>query len=343
MARRKRLQPPIAAQTETVSAQTAPAPMRAPIAQVAGDAAAAAAFHDVADELARAREDGRLVLRLPLERIEAAYLARDRMAPADAIADDEAMAALRASLTARGQQTPVEVVALGQERYGLVSGWRRVQALRALFEETGEARFGAVLALLRSPEDAAAAYVAMVEENEIRADLSFFERARIVRRAVEARAFADEQAALTGLFGSVSKSKRSKIKSFLAIVDRLGVLRHPVRISEHLGLKLVKALEADPELPSRVSRAVAALDPGDADAEIAVLQTLVSHAKPSPKTGKETAETEPNGPIDTHFRPVIAGLGIKVDRGVITLKGKRVTPKFAERLEAWLAEMERRG
>lgn len=79
--------------------------------------------------------------------------------------DAAEMAPLVESLRTRGQQTPVEVVALEGGRYGLISGWRRVQALRRLCAETGDAaRFGTVLALLRQPRDAAEAYVAMVEE-----------------------------------------------------------------------------------------------------------------------------------------------------------------------------------
>ncbi|MBD3766047.1 MAG: ParB N-terminal domain-containing protein, partial [Rhodobacterales bacterium] len=80
--------------------------------------------------------------------------------------DPEEMAALRASLAARGQQTPIEVVELAPGRYGLISGARRLAALRALAEETGEARFARVQALLRPFSAASDAYLAMVEENE---------------------------------------------------------------------------------------------------------------------------------------------------------------------------------
>ena len=85
----------------------APGAARAPIAQVAGEAAAQAALDEVAGELKAAREEGRLVLSLPLEAIKADHLLRDR------ITQDEAeMEALQESLRARGQQTPIEVVEL---------------------------------------------------------------------------------------------------------------------------------------------------------------------------------------------------------------------------------------
>lgn len=314
MAKRKRLIP---AAPGSLDRTEAPPVARAPIAQVAGDAAAAAAFHDVAGELARAREEGRLVLRLPLSAVQAGHLTRDRMGH-----DPDEMAALKDSLRARGQQTPIEVVALGEGRYGLVSGWRRLTALAGLQAETGEAQFGTVLALVRQPEDDAAAYVAMVEENEIRADLSFFERARIVARAVQAGVFPDETAALQGLFAAASYSKRSKIKSFLRVVAALeGVLRHPTRLSEHLGLKLAKALEADPALPARIKAALVPLDPEDAGAEMAALQAVLSPAKAPP------AAPEPE---------IVPGLTLVTRRGAVELKGPGLTEDLLQDLTAWL-------
>jgi len=96
------------------------------------------------------------------------------------IADTAEMEALKTSLSAHGQRTPIEVEDLGQEpdgshRFGLISGWRRLTALKALYAETGEDRFGRVLALLRKPHDRADAYISMVEENEIRAGLSYYD------------------------------------------------------------------------------------------------------------------------------------------------------------------------
>lgn len=79
------------------------------------------------------------------------------------------MASLKASIRSCDQQMPIEVVALGNGRYGLISGARRLAALSALHAETGEARFATVKALLRPIKAAPKSYLAMVEENEIRA------------------------------------------------------------------------------------------------------------------------------------------------------------------------------
>ena len=111
-----------------------------PVARIAADAASRAALDDLADELRRHRESGRMVVELPLDQIEAAHLTRDRIHM-----DAEDMGALKASLASRGQQTPIEVVALPGGRYGLISGARRLAALREL--AVGQDGPGTALAL----------------------------------------------------------------------------------------------------------------------------------------------------------------------------------------------------
>ncbi len=208
---RRRLAPAFPAGSEENvprAEHSAPAfPPAGPIARVAAEAAGAAALDEIAETLRRAREDGRLVLDLPLDAIAPDHLARDRVP-----AEDEEMAALRESLRAHGQRTPIEVTPLvtgagGALPYGLISGWRRLTALQALHAETGEARFATVQALVRRPETAADAYVTMVEENEIRLGLSHYERARVAARATERGVFPSEKAALLALFATASRAE----------------------------------------------------------------------------------------------------------------------------------------
>jgi hypothetical protein len=181
-------------------------------------------------------------------------------------------------------------------RYGLISGARRMTALRELLAETGEARFATVLALLRRPEGGAEPYVAMVEENEIRVGLSFYERARIVMRAVEAGVYDSEKKALQGLFATASFPKRSKIKSFIPIVAALdGVLRFPARLSERLGLRLSKALE-EPGFAAMATAALQAAAPATAEAETAVLEGLLRPAAPAPEVVLVEEDTGPPAP-----------------------------------------------
>ena len=126
--------------------------------------------------------------------------------------------------------------------YGLISGWRRLAALRALHAETGEPRFATVQALVRRPETAAAAYVAMVEENEIRLGLSQYERARVAALAAE-RGRLSHRGRRRCARSSPPRAGPSARGSapFLALYHALdGVLRCPGHLPERLGLKLVE-------------------------------------------------------------------------------------------------------
>ena len=330
MAKRKRLTPP---RPDLLGAGT-PAPEtkslgRAPIAHVAADAAAMAAIDELSRELESAREEGRMVLSLPLDAVRSDHLERDRIE-----AESEAQAALVQSIRARGQQQPIEVQALPDGGYGLISGWRRLLALRQLHAETGEARFAQVQALLRSPADQAQAYVAMVEENEMRADLSYFERARIVRRAVATGVFESEKQALKQLFSGASYAKRSKIKSFLPVVDALdGALRFPARIPERTGLKLAKALVEDPGAADRIRAALEREQPQSPEEESRLLMRELA-----PKNQSLTSRSETDLPASKPSDPreVVAGIRMSASPGRVMIEGPGVNAGLIDRLQTWL-------
>ncbi len=298
----------------------------APIARVSADAAREAALEELGEALRLARAEGRLIQKLPLERIETEHLVRDRIG-----LDAAEMAPLVESLRTRGQQTPVEVVALEGGRYGLISGWRRVQALRRLCAETGDAaRFGTVLALLRQPRDAAEAYVAMVEENEIRLGLSYYERARIVARAVEAGVFPETQSALRALFASGSRARRSKIGSFLTLVAALdGVLRFPAAIGERLGLQLAQRLETDADFGPMLSARLAEAEAASPEEEAAVLARALQ-PPPRPAAAATLAEEVAPG-----IRLSVTG---SARAPVLSLSGPQVDAAFRARLLDWLRQ-----
>jgi ParB-like chromosome segregation protein Spo0J len=316
---RKRLTPPQDMFLTSAPAPAAAAP--APIAHIAGDAAAMAALRELGQAMDSARAEGRLVQNLPLDAIEVDHLIRDRIA-----ADAEEMAALKASLLARGQQQPIDVVDLGTGRYGLISGWRRLSALRELFQETGEARFGSVLALLRRPEGASDAYLAMVEENEIRLGLSHYERARIAALAADQGVFASPQEALRALFAHASRAKRSKIGSFITLHRALGdALRFPAAIPERLGLALAQAIEADAAFGPRLAADLLAHPAASAAEETARLARALKPAK----TGSAQAESAKEIRIDKAL----------TERGLrVTLTGSGVTEALVQRLAVWLSK-----
>lgn len=305
MAKRKRLTPPTA---EDIAK---PVPRStAPIADVVADASSVAALTQMSDALTTARTQGRMVLSLPLGEIDVTYLVRDRVA-----ADPDEMTALRESIRARGQQTPIDVVRLGPNRYGLISGWRRLQALGELHDLTGDVRFAAALAFERQPDQASDAYLSMVEENEIRVGLSHYERARIALKAVEQNVYPTTKAALLDLFAQASRPKRSKIRSFLSVVEALdGYLLFPGAIGERLGLALSKALEGDPTFGLSLQSSLKRTPPQNARDEQAILEEAL-HKGRAQKPANPTRATE-----------VQPGLSVQEHRdGSLTLSGQGLT------------------
>ncbi|MEM1340679.1 MAG: ParB N-terminal domain-containing protein [Pseudomonadota bacterium] len=322
MAKRKRLTP-IATLTD---AAPPPLTQRAPIADVARDASASAALTELAQEMETARAEGRMILELPVADIDAGHLLRDRMGTGE-----EEMAALIASIRARGQQVPVEVTDLGPDqggpRYGLISGWRRLQAITQLRAE-GAGGFDTIRAVLRAPARAADAYLAMVEENEIRVGLSYYERARVAARAAEAGVFADTAEAIRQLFAAGSKAKRSKIGSFVRIYETLDdVLSWPAALPERLGLRLSQALAAGQG--DRIRRVLRQAEARDADAEQAALtQALRAEA---------AAKTKP-APVPDVVREVVPGIRLARSRGKLVLSGPGVNAALETALTLWLAQ-----
>jgi len=302
--------------------------LRPPIAGVAGDAATAAALDEISAEFQAARHEGRMVMDLPLGCVQLDYLVRDRVA-----VQDEEMDALKASLRARGQQVPIEVVEIGPKRYGLISGWRRCQALMALHAETGEERFGRVGAVLRRPSDAPETYLAMVEENEIRVGLSYYERARIVVKSTEQGVFETNREALRELFHAASRAKRSKIGTFVQIVEELdGALRFPEALTERQGLALARALQEKAGLAARLRATLSEAVPGSAEEEAAWLTQVIQGGS---KTTSRKAVAERGE--ETSSEPC-AGIRVRTHAdGSITLSGAGVTDEMRARLIRWLA------
>lgn len=317
------------------------------MADVAGDVALSAALTEVTSTLTAARAEGRLILRLPLVDIKDDHIIRDRIA-----VDDDEMAALTASLRLRGQQVPIEVAdisqtaGLGQPVWGLITGWRRLMALRAL-AAAGEGP-DTVLAILRRPEDGPAAYVAMVEENEIRAGLSFYERARIVVQAVEQGVYRADRVALAHLFAAAPAARRSKIGSFIRIVRALdGSLRFPTALSEKAGLTLSAAIEGDSTLVPRLVAAFAATPPATPAAELTLITQALRPVAALPVSQGDSA-VEPDaglsGPVAKSISESDPGAVTVTqdgpDRLILTAPGLSSGP-FRDRLMRWLAQQNR--
>lgn len=316
MAKRKRLDVPVdplsdpfpgGLETKSALPPASSPKARMPIAEVAGDTAGRAALEEVAREMTAAEGEGRVIKKIALSDVITYELNRDRM-----VFDEGEMEVLKASLAARGQQTPIEVLRTGG-RYGLISGLRRVMALKALGETD-------VLALIRQPETAEAAYIAMVEENEIRAGLSYYERANIAVTATNAGVYPTTRRAVAGLFSSVSSAKRSKISRFVVVRQTLSkALTFPAAIPEKLGLELAQAIEADPALAARLSDALRKTPPGDAAAERRALERALKTPKGQGAAAREIAP----------------GVRLTSGRGKVALSGRGVDEAFVAALTAW--------
>ena len=273
MAKRKRLSPAILTTDTSVMAPEKKL-TRAPIAYVAGDAAASSALMELSVQISAARQEGRWIEKIPINAINSDYLVRDRVTT-----NIDEMMALKDSLRASGQQTAIEVVLYGSETFGLISGWRRLTALRELHLEGGT---DTILAIVRNPDNASASYLAMVEENEIRSGLSFYERGRIVAKATDAGVYTSDKTALAALFHASPRAKRSKIGSFVRIMRALDdVLLFPTMLSERNGLALAQALIGDVGFTVKLRKELKVANPQSKEAEQTVITATIKGAKMS--------------------------------------------------------------
>ena len=256
MAKRKRLEAPSAEALSALEQSLSPgrsprnpgvsAP---PIAQVAAEAAQAAQVASPEDRAAQAKiaaeaerlraaeAQGLLITEVPLSQIKVDFMTRDRMD-----LDPGAMAELVQSIRKSGMRLPIEICMNG-DTYGLISGFRRLTAVAQIAEDDGDPA-PLIRALIRPAADRAEGLVAMVEENEVRSDLTPYERGRIAVIATREGAFDSLESAVNALYGAASKAKRSKIRSFARVYEELGeVLSFGPQLKERDGLTLASALK----------------------------------------------------------------------------------------------------
>lgn len=233
---------------------------------------------DEARQFREARDEGRVLVRLPLGEISTSALPRDRI-DLEAVAQADEMEELKASIRARGQKEPVEVFRDADGVLQLKKGWRRLTALRQLLDETGDAAFATVVARI----DGAAAeqlerYVDMVEENVVREDLTFAEMAQVVLEAAADSAVgeSDTDVLVNRLYGSLHKMKRSYIRSFVTLLTELGpTLKWPKAVSRNLGVEVVRRMQREGDGAVLVRALEAA---GSAEAQRVAMERYVAGA-----------------------------------------------------------------
>ncbi|WP_147114430.1 ParB N-terminal domain-containing protein [Tateyamaria sp. syn59] len=299
MAKRRRLEAPTAAEMNQIEEEfrreTSPPPRAAaPIAQVAAETAGELSFGDPATRAEQARdkadatrlrdaeEQGLILLDVPLDQVKPDAMIRDR-----SMLEQDELTELQLSIAANGVRLPIEIFALeeqadGAPAYGLLSGYRRYMAVQNLRALHGSGPYDSIRAILRQPKADADRFAAMVEENEVRASLSHYERGRIAVIAAQQGAFENTEGAVNAMFPVASKAKRSKIRSFALIFEELGdLLVFPERIKEKEGLRLSAALRAGGE--DRLREVLATGQGTDPESEWALLEAVLPEFENGPK------------------------------------------------------------
>lgn len=310
MAKRRKLAAPSAADLEEIEdrfrRETLNAPAVAPIAQVAREVAREAEVLGAdtraklaeAEAFKEARDKGLVLREIPIDRIRADELVRDRAVISRGELDE-----LRASIVKNGLRLPIEVYPLAepteQYEYGLISGYRRLLAFREAFDLTELERYQSIKCMVRAVNDSAASIAAMVEENEVRASLSHFERGRIAALSAQSGVFLNVEEAVNQLFPFASKAKRSKVRSFALVFEEIGdLLSFAEVLTEKQGLRIASGLRNGAE--NLLRDALADGNVMDAREEWAAIEAVLAAfdeaprdasrgGRPTVKTGRATA------------------------------------------------------
>ncbi|MFT4148806.1 MAG: ParB N-terminal domain-containing protein [Paracoccaceae bacterium] len=257
---------------------------RSPMATAIGENAEALRDRRALEESIRAENDalaaehvrmkrlGLIVDLIPLDEVETWKLVRDR-----APGDDMELAELVASIRDLGLSNPIRVEQRADGRYELIQGFRRLAAYRALLAETGDAdRWGRIPAgILPRGEDLEGLYRRMVDENLVRKDISFAEMAMLALNYARdpLTRESDPDKAVAELFQSAGYQKRSYIRQFIRLIDRLGddllFARH---IPRALGLRLATLVEERPDLVTSIRAALKGWEGRSVNDEIEVLR-----------------------------------------------------------------------
>ncbi|WP_330647254.1 ParB N-terminal domain-containing protein [Thioclava sp. FTW29] len=256
----------------------------------------------LAAEHVRMKKLGLIVDMIPLGQIETWKLVRDR-----AKDDDFELSELVKSIREIGLSNPIRVEARDDGKYELIQGFRRMSAYKALLEETGDAeRWGAIPAgILPRGEGLEGLYRRMVDENLVRKDISFGEMAGLALNYAKdpGTAQMDPDKAVAELFASAGYQKRSYIRSFIKLVDRLGEdLKFIQHVPRSLGLKFVAAMEDRPEIVTQVREALKGWDNHSATDELEVLRQVIGEETERPGLVAKAAPKQRSGKARTVFQ-----------------------------------------
>lgn len=302
---------------EPTTEAEAPAPRRSPMATAISENAESLRDRRAVEAQIRAENDalaaehvrmkrlGLIVDLVDLDAVETWKLVRDR-----AKGDDMELAELVASIRDLGLSNPIRVEARADGKYELVQGFRRLAAYRQLLAETGDAEsWGRIPAgILPRGEDLEALYRRMVDENLVRKDISFAEMAMLALNYARDPQTAENDAdrAVAELFKSAGYQKRSYIRQFIRVMDRLGDdLRFAPHIPRSLGLQLAAAIDERPDLVPQIRGVLRGWDNRSVSDEIDVLRKALgaeAEDEAAPGKGGATVPLKPATKAKTTFQ-----------------------------------------
>ncbi|WP_027233803.1 ParB/RepB/Spo0J family partition protein [Leisingera caerulea] len=238
----------------------------------------------LAHEFVRLKKLGLVVDRIPVGRIGATKLIRDRREGRDPDLDE-----LKASIKSIGLSNPIRVEENEDGTYELIQGYRRLRAYVELLRETEDEAYEHIPAgLVAKGDSLQSLYRRMVDENLVRRDISFAEMAQLALSYTQdegtgAKSLED---AVSDLYASAGRQKKIYIRHFAQLLGAVGdLLKFPEAIPRALGLELRKRLETDaasiPELREALTQARAETE----EAELTVLRGFAEgKRKPAPRS-----------------------------------------------------------
>jgi ParB family transcriptional regulator, chromosome partitioning protein len=291
----------------------------------------------LAHEHVRLKRLGLVVDLVPLDQIEMTKLVRDRKK-----GPDFELAELKASVAELGLSNPIQLEARADGRFELIQGYRRLAAYRALLEETGDqSRFAAIPAAVTQPGvNLEALYRKMVDENLVRKDISFAEMAMLAIDYARdpGTAVIEPEKAVAILFKSAGYQKRSYIRTFMTVVDRLGEdLLYPQDIPRALGLALARRLDDEDGLAMRIRAELKGWEGRSVADELAILRRYAGEADEAETVGPKPSvpKSEKPAKAKTSFQfdrkdgrgkcvAAVGKLEIQLDRDFTTIDRRRL-------------------
>jgi len=256
---------------------------------------------------------------VPVGAVATTKLVRDRKSGADAEIDE-----LKTSIREIGLSNPIQVEETAEGTFELIQGYRRLQSFIELHAETGDARYATIPAIvLAGGETLEQSYRRMVDENLVRADISFAEMGELARAYADSPDTECDSAvdAVAVLFKSAGYQKRTYIRGFARLMGLIGpALDHPETLSRNLGLAVLKRLEAEPG--ARDALVADLNDVGDAKAQAGVLAAFAGGAgETEGRAVPAAAKPKPvRGRAKTTFRMDAGGREVKCIAGTQRLE-----------------------